>query len=69
MNPGPGLDDDVIVTVLGLLAKSCKQYRAIVLLVEGGIDEVASSNVRMLFETMAATTFLTRHRIILKGNG
>ena len=36
MNPGPGLDDDVIVTVLGLLAKSCKQYRAIVLLVERG---------------------------------
>jgi uncharacterized protein DUF5677 len=69
MNPGPGLDDDVIVTVLGLLAKSCKQHRAIVLLVEQGIDEVASSNVRMLFETMAATTFLTRHRIILKENG
>lgn len=69
MNPAANLDDDVVVNVLGLLVKACKQHRGIVLLVEAGLDDVSISNVRMLFETMAAVRFLTLPSIALTRDG
>jgi len=69
MNPGKGLDDFVVVVALGLVAKACKQYRAIGEMVGLGLGEVADSNARMLLETMLAVHFLLRPRVILKKNG
>jgi hypothetical protein len=69
IQPGAGVDDSVVVVALGLIAKACKQYRAIGELVEMGVGEVADSNARMLFETMLAAHFLLRRRISLKQNG
>jgi hypothetical protein len=37
IQPGTGIDDFVVVVALGLIAKACKQYRAIGELVELGI--------------------------------
>ena len=58
--PDNGLDDFVVIVALGLVAKGCKQYRAIGELVEIGLAEVADSNARMLFETMLAVNFILR---------
>lgn len=69
MKPGKGLDDFVVVVALGLVAKACKQYRAIGEMVELGLSEVADSNARMLFETMLAVHFILRPRVILKRDG
>lgn len=69
MHPGDGLDDYVVITGLGLVAKACKQYRAIGMLVEAGLAEVADSNARMLLETMLAVNFILRRTVILKENG
>ena len=69
MKPGKGLDDFVVIVALGLVAKACKQYRAIGEMVELGVGEVADSNSRMLFETMLAVHFVLRPRVILKRDG
>lgn len=69
MAPAKGLDDLVVVVALGLVAKACKQYRAIVDIVELCLDEVANSNCRMLFETMLAVNFILRPRVILMKDG
>ncbi len=66
---GKGLDAFVVIVSLGLLAKACKQYRAIGELVELGIGDVADSNCRMLFETMLAVHFILRRRVVLKKDG
>jgi Family of unknown function (DUF5677) len=69
MNQGDGLDDLVEIVALGLVAKACKQYRAIGELVVMGLGEVADSNARMLFETMLATDFILCRQVTLKQNG
>jgi Family of unknown function (DUF5677) len=69
MKPGKGLDDFVVIVALGMVAKACKQYRAIGEMVELGLGEVADSNSRMLFETMLATHFILRPRVVLKRDG
>jgi len=69
MSPGGGLDDYVVVVALALLSKACKQYRAIGEMVEMGLGEVADSNARMLFETMLASEYILRRRVILKREG
>jgi hypothetical protein len=69
MKPDKGLDDFVVIIALGLIAKACKQFRAISEMVELGLGEVADSNARMLFETMLAVHFILRPRVILKRDG
>lgn len=69
LKPDKGLDNFVIVVALGLVAKACKQYRAIGEMVELGLGEVADGNSRMLFETMLAAHFILRPRVILKRDG
>jgi Family of unknown function (DUF5677) len=69
MKPGKALDDFVVIVALGLIAKACKQYRAIGEMVHLGVGEVADSNCRMLFETMLAVHFILRPRVILKREG
>lgn len=69
MKPGKGLDDFVVIVALGLVAKACKQFRAIGEMVELGLGEVADSNARMLFETMLAVHFILRPRVILRRDG
>ena len=66
MEFGDGIDDYVAVVALGLVAKACKQYRAIGEMVSLGLGEVADSNARMLFETMLAVDFIMRRRVALK---
>ena len=68
-NPRDGLTDEGVAIARGLLAKSCKQFRAIGQLVELGLGEVAESNSRMLLETLLAIEFILRPRIVLKENG
>jgi hypothetical protein len=69
MKPGKGLDDFVVIVTLGLVAKACKQFRAIGEMVELGLGEVADSNARMLFETMLAVHFILGPRVNLKRDG
>lgn len=69
MQLGPGLDDFVIAIGLGLVAKACKQFRAIGHLVEMGLGDDADGVARMLFETMLAASFILRRRVSLKRNG
>jgi hypothetical protein len=69
ISPGDGVDDLVLMVTLGLIAKSCKQYRAIGELIQMGLGEVADSNARMLLETTLAVLFLMRRRVVLKENG
>jgi hypothetical protein len=54
---------------LGLIAKACRQYRAIVALAEISLGDVAESNGRMLLETMLTTDFLLRPVVTLKRDG
>jgi hypothetical protein len=69
MKPSKGLDGFVVIVALGLVAKACKQFRAIGEMVELGLGEVADSNSRMLIETMLAVHFILRPRVILKRDG
>jgi hypothetical protein len=54
---------------LGIVAKACRQYRAVVALVEFSLGDVADSIGRMLAETMLAAQFLMRPTLILKQGG
>ena len=65
----PGLDELVVVIALGLVAKACKQYRAIGELVELGLGEVVGNNLHILLETMLAVEFILRRKVLLKQNG
>lgn len=58
--------EQVFALTMGLLAKACKQYRAVCELVMMGLGGCADSNARMLFESMLAIAFLTRERIEFK---
>jgi hypothetical protein len=54
---------------LGLMAKACQQYRAIVALAEISLGNVAESNGRMLLETLLTTQFLLRPVVTLRRGG
>ncbi len=60
----PGYDE--LGVCFGTIAKACKQYRAVVLLVELGLGDVANSNCRMLIETSLAAQFLMRDEVKLR---
>lgn len=60
----PGYDE--LCLCLGVIAKSCKQYRAVGGIVELGLGDVANSNCRMLFETSLAAQFLMRPEVNLR---
>lgn len=57
---------DEIGVCVGVIAKACKQYRAIVGLVELGLGDVANTNCRMLLETSLAAQFLMRDEVKLR---
>ncbi len=54
---------------LGLLAKACKQYRAVGAMVELGLGDVADSIARMMFESMLAIHFVLRAEVNLTRDG
>ena len=60
----PGYDE--LWLCLGVVAKSCRQYRAVGGIVELGLGDVANSNCRMLFETSLAAQFLMRPEVNLR---
>jgi Family of unknown function (DUF5677) len=60
----PGHDE--IWLCLGVTAKACRQYRAIVAMDELGLGDVANSNCRMLVETSLAAQFLMRPEVKLR---
>lgn len=63
------LPDLVFVNSMALLAKACKQYRAIGELAALGLGEPCDSLSRMLFETMLAVMFVLREKVVLQENG
>lgn len=60
----PGHDE--LWLCLGVVAKACRQFRAIVAMVEFGLGDVANSNCRMLVETSLAAQFLMRPEVKLR---
>ena len=64
-----GIDDHVVMVALGLAAKMCKQYRAVVALAELGLREDADALLRMHFEAMMAMQFLLRRKVSLREGG
>src|SRR5207245_5382449 len=71
MRPNPKDDMDHLEAwmCLGIVAKACRQYRAIIALAEIGLGDAADSNGRMLAETMLAAEFLMRPTFVLKCGG
>jgi len=62
----PGMDPLSVALSLGLFVKSCKQTRAVLALAAIGLPSDAESVVRMQFETMVASVFILRPRILLR---
>lgn len=60
----PGHDE--LWLSLGVIAKACRQYRAIIALAELGLGDVARSNCRMLIETSLAAQFLMQSEVTLR---
>ena len=58
----PGLDRVVFETMMGLLTKACKTFRAIHILCERGLYEDAEALVRVLMETMVAVLFILQKK-------
>ena len=54
---------------LGIVAKGCKQYRAVGAMAELGLGDVAKSKCRMLIETSLAGLFLMMPEVTLKQGG
>jgi hypothetical protein len=65
-NPEEEVDHLEPWVCLGIIAKACRQYRAVVALVEISLGEIAMSNCRMLAETMLAAEFLMRSSVSLR---
>lgn len=57
-----GLDHVVVETVMGLLTKACKTFRAIQILCERGFQPDAGALVRVLMETTVAIVFILQTR-------
>ena len=57
-----GLNRIVIETILGLLTKACKTFRAIQILCERGLIEDAGALVRVLMENTVAIVFILQKR-------
>ena len=55
----------MVTAVMGLFAKACLSYRAVILLCEAGLDRSAAPISRSLFETFLNLTFLVRRRVSL----
>jgi hypothetical protein len=69
ITPAEDIDDFVVMVGLGLLAKACKQYRAVGAMVELGLGDVADSIARMMFESMLAIHFVLRAEVNLTRDG
>ena len=54
---------------LGIIAKACKQYRAVGALIGIGLGDVAKGNCRMLIETSLAGMFLMMPEVKLRRGG
>jgi Family of unknown function (DUF5677) len=67
--PAADLEHFELWLCLGIVAKACRQYRAIIALAEISLGDVAESNGRMLLETMLAANFLMQPTVALKQNG
>jgi hypothetical protein len=65
----PELPELVFVKAMGLLAKACKQYRAVGELAAMGLGDPCDSLSRMMFETMLAIMFVLREQVELKEKG
>jgi hypothetical protein len=57
-----GVNPFVVQTMLGLLTKACKTFRAIQILCERGFQEDADALVRVLMETTVAIVFVLQKR-------
>jgi hypothetical protein len=53
-----GLDSFVVETMIGLLTKACRTFRAVELLSERGFHDDAHALVRVLMETTVAVMFI-----------
>lgn len=60
----PGHDE--LWLSFGVVAKACRQYRAVVAMVELGLGDVAGNNCRMLVETSLAAQFLMQPEVKLR---
>jgi hypothetical protein len=65
----PGVGDAARSLALGLYAKACKQFRAIMLTGEAGLGGEMAVLTRALFETALALELLLRERVALKQGG
>lgn len=54
---------------MGLLAKACKQYRAVCELSQMGLGDPTDGVARMMFETLLAVSFLLRKQVDLTVQG
>ncbi len=68
ITPAEHLVSFVVMVGLGLLARACKQYRAVGAMSELGLGDVADSLARMMFEAMLAVHFVLRTGVNLTRN-
>src|SRR5262249_42730366 len=61
-----GVGDNARSLALGLYAKACKQFRAIIILAERGFGGELAVLTRSLFETTLALAFIITEQVILK---
>lgn len=67
--PVAGVTDRAMSLALGLYAKTCKQFRAVIILAERGFASEVTVLTRALFETTLAMNFIMSETVALKRDG